>query len=433
MADLSVVMIVRDEAECLAACLESIQSIAREIVVGDTGSTDATREVAAQFGAQVWPVPWREDFAAARNTVLAEATNDWVLHMDADEVLDPAGTDQIRAILQADGNGADAIEVTLRNYGNDIRSWRWVAAEPNDPFARGYAGYLPVGLLRLFRNRCGFEYREPVHENITESVLERGGTIAAAPIVIHHYGFESTPEKMHAKRQRYYRMAREKAAQRPRDPKAWHDLAEQALAAGDTALAEEAARTTIAIDPNHLAALTTLGTILLNRGDVNGAHSVFAALDARGATAPHIATALAAIAYREGRLDEARARLERVAAGFPKDIHSRLYLARVCDAIGDSETARKCLAEALAIAPGLPELQDRARAHERREAARHTLAMASDTGQTAQAMRELVESLRIDPEDPVTYRALGAALERLGQPEQAKTQFDRADRLNKRA
>ncbi len=429
VVSLSVVMIVRDEADCLAACLESVRAVAGEIVVADTGSTDDTVAVAARFGARVLHVPWRDDFALARNEALAVATGDWLLHVDADEVLDPAGAELIQDLLRADGDGADAIEVTLRNYSNDIRAWRWQAVDPGEAFARGYAGYLPVGLLRLFRNGRGFEYREPVHESISESVVERGGVIASVPIVVHHYGFETTPEKMAEKRRRYYAIAKTKSAQRPEDPKAWHDLAEQAFAVGETAVAEEAALEALEIDPAHLPAATTLGMILLNRGDIEGARTLFERVEMNGIRAPHVATALGAIACKQGRLDEAHARLQIVANEYPKDIQSRLYLARVSDLSGASDTARARLVEALAIAPSLAELEDRLRAHDLREDARQMLDVATDAGRISQAMHMLVESLRLDPEDPLTYRALGTALESLGQRDQAKAQFDRAERL----
>jgi len=429
VASLSIAMIVKNEADCLGECLASVRAAADEIVVADTGSTDDTAAVARRFGARILHVPWRDDFAAARNEALAAATGDWVLHIDADEILDSSGMETVQALMRVDGDGADAFEVTLRNYSNDIRSWRFVAAEPGDPSARDYAGYLPVGLLRLFRNRRGFEYREPVHENITESVVEREGVIRSSSIIIHHYGFEPTAEKMAGKRRRYYAIAQRKAAGRPNDPKAWHDLAEQAFAVGETTVAEEAARKTLELAPLHLPAATTLGNILLNRGDLDGARTLFEKMEANGYHEPHIFTALGAIAYRQGRVDEARARLEQVAREHSKDIQSRLYLARTYDLCGRFQEARGRLAEALALAPALPELRDRLHAHRLREEARGRLDGATSGEGIAQAMRILVESLRLDPEDPVTYRMLGRALESLGQEEQAQAQFNRADRL----
>ena len=114
------------------------------------------------------------------------------------------GARRVRAIVDADGRGpdgtaADAIEVTLANYCDVPRAWRWVAVAPDAPMARGAAGYIAVGLLRLFRNGCGYEYREPVHENITESVLESGGRIRSEPVVVHHYGYGAQSANADAK------------------------------------------------------------------------------------------------------------------------------------------------------------------------------------------------------------------------------------------
>lgn len=107
-------------------------------------------------------VPWNDDFAAARNAVLAAATSDWLLHMDADETLDEDGAQAIRDLVDADGDGADAIEVMLANYCDDMRAWLWRPVSPDDPNARGKLGFIAVPLLRLFRNRRQVsEYREP--------------------------------------------------------------------------------------------------------------------------------------------------------------------------------------------------------------------------------------------------------------------------------
>lgn len=89
----SVQMIVRDEQRCLARALRSLIDLRpREVVVGDTGSTDRTREIAEYFGCRVVDVPWTDHFAEARNRVLAECQGEWTLWLDADEELDPVAS-----------------------------------------------------------------------------------------------------------------------------------------------------------------------------------------------------------------------------------------------------------------------------------------------------------------------------------------------------
>lgn len=425
MPELSVVMIVKDEAACLGRCLASVRDIADEIVAGDTGSTDATPAIAAGFGARVIRVPWRDDFAWARNRVLAAASGDWLLHLDADEELDPDAARRIRAVVDADGAGADAIEVTLANYCDDARSWRWVAAPPGDPMARGRAGYVAAPLLRLFRNGRGFEYREPVHENITESVLENGGVIRPEPILIHHYGYQTGGARSEAKQALYLELTREKARNRPDDPKAWHDYAEQALVCGDTAAAESASRRALELAPLHLGTATTLANILLNRGALDDAEALLLRLESAGLSLPHVVTALGAIACRQGRLDEARRRLETVLAAVPGAVMARLYLARTCDRLGEFRAARAHLEQGCAITPAIDELRRRLEAHRLRDAGEQAFA----AGDLARAAKALVAAVKLDPDDPLIHNGLGVVSHALGQSGRARTSFERALKL----
>jgi glycosyltransferase involved in cell wall biosynthesis len=84
---LSAVFLVKNEADRLPAALASV-AWADEVLVVDTGSEDATREVAAAAGARVVSVPW-EGWVASRNRALAQARHDWVLFLDADERVAP--------------------------------------------------------------------------------------------------------------------------------------------------------------------------------------------------------------------------------------------------------------------------------------------------------------------------------------------------------
>ncbi len=429
MPSLSVVMIVKNEGGCLAACLESIRGIAEEIVVADTGSTDATVSIAGEFGARVFSIPWENDFAGARNQVLKAATGDWLLHLDADEALDPEGARRIRALVDADGRGADAIEVILANYTNDSRAWRWTPAAPEEPYARGYSGYIRVDLLRLFRNHRGFEYRERVHENITESVVEKGGRIRHEDILIHHYGYDASPERCAEKAALYLEIARRKILERPHDVKCLHDFAENALAHGLIEEAENACHTALVLDPLHLGAATTLASIHLNRGQLLEARQLLERLEAAGITPPHVLTALAAMDCREGRLGAAAARLDAVLKTEPRAVQARLYRARVYDLQGAEEMAFQELNAALSIAPRLEEVRRRMDAHQRR---RQGAALVLQ-GEGKAALEALIPALRLDSEDPLTHAIIGRALRCLGLDDKARESFQRARQLSQSA
>src|ERR1700710_3132879 len=82
---LALVMIARDEARAIGRALASARPHVDRMIVLDTGSTDATREIAAAEGAEVHAFAWCDDFAAARNAALAHSDADWNLILDADE------------------------------------------------------------------------------------------------------------------------------------------------------------------------------------------------------------------------------------------------------------------------------------------------------------------------------------------------------------
>lgn len=80
-------LIVKDEEEFLPDCLHSLEPLVDEVVVCDTGSGDGSKEIARRMGAKVIDFEWIDDFAAARNAALAACQGEWILKVDADEVL----------------------------------------------------------------------------------------------------------------------------------------------------------------------------------------------------------------------------------------------------------------------------------------------------------------------------------------------------------
>jgi glycosyltransferase involved in cell wall biosynthesis len=128
MKKLSLAMIVKNEARCLARCLKSVRAIADEIIVTDTGSTDRTLEIAGEFGAKISRYAWTDDFAAARNFALAQATGDWILVLDADEHASETLAQEIRAFI-AGGPQIGRLKIVsdFRHHGQTQRSHTFVS------------------------------------------------------------------------------------------------------------------------------------------------------------------------------------------------------------------------------------------------------------------------------------------------------------------
>jgi len=144
MNSLALVMIVRDEARSLERCLESARAWVDEIVVVDTGSRDATPEIARRLGARVESFAWCEDFSAARNAALALAQAPWRLVLDADEWI---------------ADGAESL-AALRGLAPEFIGQVSVASAFDD--ANGGVRHAPSWLPRLLPR--GVRYAGRVHE-----------------------------------------------------------------------------------------------------------------------------------------------------------------------------------------------------------------------------------------------------------------------------
>ncbi|HCW03128.1 MAG TPA: glycosyl transferase [Clostridium sp.] len=87
MVTISLCMIVRDEEGTLARCLDSVKDIVDEIIIVDTGSVDKTKDLAKKYTSKVYDFQWIDDFSAARNYSFSKATKDFILWLDADDVI----------------------------------------------------------------------------------------------------------------------------------------------------------------------------------------------------------------------------------------------------------------------------------------------------------------------------------------------------------
>src|SRR5258708_37830945 len=98
---ISLCVIARNEADFIGDCLASAQPFVDELVVLDTGSIDATREIARSYNARVGTFEWVDNFSAARNAAIDLATSDWILMLDADERLQPESGPKLREFVQS--------------------------------------------------------------------------------------------------------------------------------------------------------------------------------------------------------------------------------------------------------------------------------------------------------------------------------------------
>jgi glycosyltransferase involved in cell wall biosynthesis len=178
---LSAAMIVRDEADHLDACLQSLQGLVDEVVVVDTGSRDDSVAVARRHGAIVDTVPWQGDFATPRNRSLDLASGEWVLYIDADERVRAGDPQERRARLAAAEEFA-ALRIPL---------------VPR-------VGWTPYVEYRLWRHRPEVRFSGRMHESIVESIHAAAARAAqrvgvSDVITLDHLGYEGNQDHKHAR------------------------------------------------------------------------------------------------------------------------------------------------------------------------------------------------------------------------------------------
>ncbi len=151
---ISVILITKNEAANLQACLQTV-AFANEIIVVDNGSTDDTAKIAANAGAQFYPTDDWPGFGPQKNRALAHASSDWVLSIDADEQLSPDLIQEIQAIVFAKTTSAPlhtAYDLPRLTQFCGV----WIH----------HCGWTPDRVLRLFKRNSAQFSDDMVHERL---------------------------------------------------------------------------------------------------------------------------------------------------------------------------------------------------------------------------------------------------------------------------
>lgn len=164
MVTISLCMIVKNEENILARCLNSVKDLVDEIIIIDTGSTDNTKEIAKKFTDKVFDFNWINDFSSARNYSFSKATMDYILWLDADDVILPEDQVKFKYLKQYLNPTVDVVMMKY-NVGFDENG--------NVTFS-----YFRERLLKRINSYC---WKEPVHE-----LIELWGYVNNADISITH-------------------------------------------------------------------------------------------------------------------------------------------------------------------------------------------------------------------------------------------------------
>jgi glycosyltransferase involved in cell wall biosynthesis len=166
-------MIVKNEEAILARCLDSVADLVDEVIIVDTGSTDATKQIAAKYATHIYDYIWQDDFADARNFAFSKASKEYLYSADADEILDETNRERFRQLKESLTPDIDIVQM---KYGNQLE------------FGSVYnfdEEYRP----KLFRRVREFRWEEPVHEMVRlEPVVYDSDIVITHKPLMNHAG-----------------------------------------------------------------------------------------------------------------------------------------------------------------------------------------------------------------------------------------------------
>ncbi|MBO5030338.1 MAG: glycosyltransferase [Lachnospiraceae bacterium] len=207
---ISVCMIAKNEEKYIEDCLSRLKRYGFEIIVTDTGSTDKTKQLAQEYADKVLDFEWINDFSAARNYCAQAASNQWILALDCDEMLESFDEKAVRTMMQKYpmDKGMLHFKLMLQNAeGEECFEWD--------------------KLVRLY-NKKYYEFQGTIHEQIVPKKGFDAGSHTPAgiilPVNIVHLGYNISGEEMAKKQQRNIELLKGCVEKEPENSYLWFQL-----------------------------------------------------------------------------------------------------------------------------------------------------------------------------------------------------------------
>ncbi|PNV80673.1 MAG: hypothetical protein C0196_01370 [Dictyoglomus turgidum] len=243
---ISVCIITKNAGADLCRCIESVKRFAYEIIVVDTGSNDATTEIAKKLGAKVYIYPEQIfDFSAFRNFALEHAEGDYILSIDSDEAFCIHNESVLLELLEKERGLGYALLV--QNY-----------------FPNGRWGCYPV--TKLFKNDPLIRYEKTIHETVNYSLARLGYVPPIKGIYIHHYGYLTDPDRLIKKSVFYRDLLIKQLSITPNDTASWWHLSVSLASLGKIEEAIDAVNHAIKLEPDNKLPYIFLSRFLRIKG-----------------------------------------------------------------------------------------------------------------------------------------------------------------------
>lgn len=257
---LTICFITKDKADKLKESLENMKSLADEILVLDTGSKDATLEVAKEYGAQTISWKWKDDFSAAKNACIEAASKEWILFVKPGETIAQEDQEKFKEAMQQKDIAA---YITHRRVYTNNENLPEFQIDPKGTAKKlGFKGFIAIPQVNFFQRKKEYQYQGMVFEDIIGSIKEHQGEIQLSGLTTRYmHKDEVDIEKQKAKQEYYLKLCLKEVKKQKSNPKYHYQAALIYKADKKFDKALEHLNKIIEIDPDYHNVYAILGDI----------------------------------------------------------------------------------------------------------------------------------------------------------------------------
>lgn len=308
---ISLCMITKNEENFLENCLNNVKDLADEIIVVDTGSKDKTKEIAKKFTQKIYDFKWADDFSKAKNEAIRHATKQWILVLDADEIIEKNDKEKIKSII------ANNKDKELVGFAFEQRSYikdpfpGCIKNDSDFEIVKQYPFYIKNSLVRLFKNNLGLEFKHRIHEIVEDSIEEKNLKYDKTGIVLHHFGSVKDAKNVEEKTRQYSMLILKQLEDNPNSERYNYYAARYYLSINELGNALKYFEKTASINPKYKLVFSEIAKIYLRKNDIDKAIEYFRKSLHASPEDPSPANNLAVLFMHKKRYSEAKDILEK--------------------------------------------------------------------------------------------------------------------------